>query len=274
MTKKKERATTRASKTADAYRLISDVPLLVDTTELVTPEIAKEWLKKHNPSNTVHGPDGAMNWRAVNAIKALMVDGKWKFHGQGIIFDSDGNILTGQKRLWAVVLSGIHQYFRISRGSPPDTADVIDRGHSQTSRDLASRITRRKHTLVEERMAKDIFVLSRQDKPSADDLASIMRSYADEFEIAIISTRGIKKTRGVIMIMAAVCYLNEKDQIDCEQFILIPERATLLENKCAPLSLKSCWHRPAEHTAIMKQALEICKPNIKRRNNAETKEKV
>lgn len=259
MGKKKERALIRAAKTADAYRLVNAVPLIVDTTEVVTPEIAKDWLSKNNPTNTVHGPNGAMDWKKINQIKDMMVKGEWKFHGQGIIFDWDGNILTGQKRLMAVVLSGIPQYFRVSRGSPPDTADVIDRGHTQTSRDLASRVTRRRHSPVEEHMAKDIFAISRQIKPSDDDLASIMKSYANEFEVALISTRGIKKTRSVAMIMSALCYLNENDMIKSEVFVSIPEKAIQLEKLALPLSIKTCWRRPAEYTTIMKKALEICK---------------
>lgn len=39
----------RASQTKDAARLTVDLPLIVDTTELITPEKAEEILK-HNPT--------------------------------------------------------------------------------------------------------------------------------------------------------------------------------------------------------------------------------
>lgn len=256
MAKKKVRSIERAAQSNDAYRLLNDIPLLTDTTELISPGIAQEWLEKYNTRNHLVK---SVDFKKVDEIKKLMLSGKWIFHGQGIMFDWDGNLLTGQKRLMAIVYSGIPQYFRISRGNPPDSADVIDRGLSQTSVDLASRVTRRLHSPTEKKMARDIYAMSRQDKPSEDDIANLIKSYSDEFKTAMESTRGTKKTRGVIMIMATICYLNENEDMKSDAFILIPEKALQLETVSSPLSLKTCWRRPAEHTAIMKRAIKICK---------------
>ena len=250
---KKKRALLRAAETNDAIRLgEQNIPLIVDTTEYVTPEIAERMLNKNKYNRPI-------NWNAVEQIKNQMISGEWKFHGQGIILDDKCNILTGQKRLWAVILSGIPQYFRVSRGSPADTADVIDRGIAQTSRDLAARHTKRKHSPMEEKMAKAILAIRKVEKPSLDEIANIMKSYADEFQVALKASRGIKKTRGVIMVMAALCYTNEDEEIDHGVFAMVPEMATELEKRAYPIQLKDCWRRPAANFKVMQTAVSVCR---------------
>lgn len=254
---KKKRAIERAAETKDADRLCSDkLPLFTDTTEYVTPEIAEIWLKENRNNRTI-------NWNQVEKIKQQMIDGEWKLHAQGIIFDNAGNLLTGQKRLWAVVLAGIPQYFRVSRGSPPDTADLIDRGISQTSRDLASRTTHRKHSPTEEGLAKEVLALHKVGKPTVDEIANIMKSYADEFQVALKATRGTKKTKGVLMIIAAICYGNEDDEIGVDSFVMVPELAVALEKEAHPILLKDCWRRPAAHFMVMEKAMKLLKNGFK-----------
>ena len=135
----KGKALRRALESKDAMRINGEIPLIVDTTELITPAIAQEMLK-HNKTNR------PINWRKVEEYADLMAHDQWKLHSQGIIFDPDGNILTGQKRLWAVVYSGKDVLMRVSRGCPADTVRILDRGTPQTARDMASRETKRKHT--------------------------------------------------------------------------------------------------------------------------------
>lgn len=247
---RKKRAIERAAKTKDADRLCSEkLPLFTDTTEYVTPEIAEIWLKENRNNRTI-------NWNQVEKIKQQMIDGEWKLHAQGIIFDNAGNLLTGQKRLWAVVLSGIPQYFRVSRGSPPDTADLIDRGISQTSRDLASRRTHRKHSPIEEKIAKEILAIRKVNKPTLDEIANIIKSYTDEFQVAIKATRGTKKTRGVLMMMAAICYCND-NELHTDSFAMVPELAKELESVAHPILLQDCWRRPAAHFMVMDKAIKL-----------------
>lgn len=255
---KQKRAIERAADSKDAMRLYGDknIPLIRDVTELVTPQSAEIMLKKNNNNRVI-------NWNAVEIIKNQMIAGEWEFHAQGIILDDKDNILTGQKRLWAVVYSGIPQYFRISRGTPSSAADKIDRGISQSSRDLASRQTKRKHSPTEEKMAKDLLAIRRVGKPTLDEIASIIKSYTKEFDVALKASRGTKKSRGVIMALAALCYLNEDEDIRPEVFAMVPELAVEIERAAYPILLKDCWRRPAAHFMVMEKAIKICKARAK-----------
>ena len=138
-----------------------------------------------------------------------MKAGEWKFHSQGIIIDNNGNLLTGQKRLWAVIKSNTNQYFRVSKGSPPDTAEFIDRGVPQSSRDLASRKTERKHSLQEGSIVRGVLALEGNVKPSLDDIAAGMVAHAPTLEIIMEQTRRIKKTKSLYMVLAAICAVEK-----------------------------------------------------------------
>src|SRR5678815_3587241 len=103
---KGNKAMRRALQTSDAIRVNSDVPLIVDTTELITPEVAQEMLN-HNKGNR------PVNWNQVEQYAAMMKAGEFKLTAQGIVLDKTGNLLTGQTRLWAVVLSNCSVYMRV-----------------------------------------------------------------------------------------------------------------------------------------------------------------
>ena len=89
----KGKALRKALETKEAYRLTEDIPLIIDTTEWITPETAQEMLKRNKHNRPV-------NWNKVEEYADIMAGGQWQLHAQGIILDCDGNILTGQKRLW------------------------------------------------------------------------------------------------------------------------------------------------------------------------------
>ena len=97
---KGNKAMKRAMETKDAIRLSGKIPLIVDSTEEISPEIAQEILKKNKANRPI-------NWHKVEEYADLMARGQWKLHSQGIIIDDKGNLLTGQKRLWAIVYSGV-----------------------------------------------------------------------------------------------------------------------------------------------------------------------
>jgi hypothetical protein len=112
-------------------------------------------------------------------------------------------------------------------------------------------------------MAKQILAIRKVEKPSLDEIACIISSYNHEFDVAIKSTRGTKKTRGVLMIMSALCYLNEKDDIEPAVFAMVPEMAIKLEKVAFPVLLKDCWRRPAANSKVMGSAIKICKRSNK-----------
>jgi len=246
----KGKALKRAMATKDAVRLIGDVSLIHDTTELITPETAQSLLKK----NTNNRP---INWNKVKEFSDAMKSGKWKFHAQGIILDNKGNILTGQKRLWAIIHSGIPQYMRVSRGSHPDTAPYIDRGAPQSARDLASRHTRRKHSPTESNIVRAILALRAITRPSADQIAEMLVEKETILNLVIESTARMKKTKAGCMILAVVCdrYQEDPDRIKlCGE---LERLADELELRLHPVPIKNCWNKGAAFGLAMDRAVDV-----------------
>lgn len=236
--------------TKDAIRINGDVPLIVDATELITPEIARNMLKQ----NTLNRP---INWKKVEEYAESMRSGKWKLHSQGIIFDDQGRLQTGQKRLWAIVYSGVDVLMRVSRGCPSDTVRLIDRGTAQTDRDMASRETRRKHSQIESSIVRAYLVLNG-NPPTKDNIADIMIEKAKELEMIMKETKGTKKTRAILMILGAICNLGLNNSDLLSNFIKNLEHLSdKLETRLRPSNANTCWGRGVAFTLAMEQAKTI-----------------
>ena len=73
-----------------------------DSADLITPEIASEWLNDYGHSYSLRKPD---------SYKSLVEDlknGRWKFNGSSILIDVNQNlIIDGVMRLMACVESGV-----------------------------------------------------------------------------------------------------------------------------------------------------------------------
>lgn len=244
------KATRRAMETVDSARLHVKIPLIVDTTVLITPAVAMEMLK-HNQRNR------PINWRKVEEYAEIMRQGKWELHAQGIILDTEGNILTGQKRLWAVIKANVAVYFRVSRGNPASTANLLDRGDSQSARDLATRESDRKHSPTESSIARAIAVLNGIPKPSTDDLAHIMADNALVLAAMLKEMPRMKKSRAMLMICAVIADKNTNPMDAAIQVLEIDKLADRLTEALAPTTPESCWNKGAAFTLAMQRAHEI-----------------
>ena len=100
------------------------------TTEIVsvTPEIAKTWLATNARNRVVRKG-------MVRRYARDMAEGRWCLTHQGIAFDRDGNLIDGQHRLKAVVLSGATIKMAVVRGCDPESFVVLDSGGVRTSGD-------------------------------------------------------------------------------------------------------------------------------------------
>jgi hypothetical protein len=246
----KGKALRRALKTTDAIRIGIDLPLIVDTTELITPEIAHEMLQ-HNKRNR------PINWKKVEEYADLMSDGKWELHAQGIIIDSNGNILTGQKRLWAVIYSNTNVYMRVSRGNPPKVANLIDRGTPQSARDLATRVTEKKHSPIESSMARAIRALDNKLRPSTDELAETITQFADRFTALLEETKGTKKTKSVLMVLSALSFLATNPEQVRTMTTQTEMLAKRLDHALLPQTADQCWGRGSAFVLAMQLARRI-----------------
>lgn len=101
---------------------------MVTTTELITPEMAAEYLTR-NKTNRI------LRERDVNSIARDIVNGNFKLTHQGIAFDSEGNLIDGQHRLTACVKAGVPIYIRVTRGTEFKNAAYVDIGIKRTLQD-------------------------------------------------------------------------------------------------------------------------------------------
>mgnify|MGYP001618934865 FL=1 len=241
----KGRALRRALATTDAHRINGDVPLIVDSTEWITPERAYDLLLKNKNNRPI-------NWRVVEEYAAVMAAGLWQLTAQGLVLDPDGNILTGQKRLWAVIYSGVKGvHMRVSRGTPSAAANLLDRGAPQSARDLASRATGRRHSPTEASIARAI--LAATGTPATtDSTAKTIETHAPTIQSLLAATTRTRKTRAVLMVLAAMCLERAGRVGGLDEYV---------ERLQAALSAHGgpdrCWGRAAAFGLAMERAREI-----------------
>jgi hypothetical protein len=99
-------------------------------TELmtVTPDIAREWLKKNHHNRAVVKT-------VVERYARDMTAGEWKVTHQGIAFAPDGSLLDGQHRLMAIVASGVTIITNVTQGVSDEAFIGMDGGKSRTLAD-------------------------------------------------------------------------------------------------------------------------------------------
>jgi hypothetical protein len=247
----KGKALRRALVSSDAVRIGTELPLITDSTEVITPMLAQEMLTRNQHNRPI-------NWKSVERYADLMAAGKWQFHGQGILLDHDSNILTGQTRLWAIVYSGVSIPMRVSRGNPPESAQAIDRGRPQSSRDLASRHTRRAHSPTEASIARAVMVLRGQLRPSTDQLADAITAQSESMQMLLSKIIGTKKTRSTLMICAAILFISDGNLDLVRQLSTsVPVWANQLDTVLAPQTTEQCWGKGVAFGLAMEAARKI-----------------
>ncbi len=101
----------------DRYSIILDI----------TPSMAEVWLMERNPHNR----------RVVEAhaerMAGEMKAGRWRLTHQGIAFDTNGVLIDGQHRLWAIVLSGCTVPMRLFFNEPIESLGAIDVVRARTN---------------------------------------------------------------------------------------------------------------------------------------------
>jgi len=98
----------------------------------VTPKMAADWLDKFNGNNR------NLRQGKVKQHAADMSNGRWLLTHQGLAFDEDGWIVSGQHRLRGVVASGKTVKFVVFINCPKEERAVIDQTASRSARDVAS----------------------------------------------------------------------------------------------------------------------------------------
>lgn len=101
--------------------------------ELITPDIAKEWLKKN--SNNFRKPTS----RTVVAYRKAMSAGEFGLSHDAIGFSTDGQLYNGQHRLLACIASGQPFYNIVARNMPSRSEVQTDVGSPRTLAQILNR---------------------------------------------------------------------------------------------------------------------------------------
>lgn len=95
-------------------------------TVKITPDLAKEWLKRNTHNRR-------LNQDEVELLAGAMKRGEWMDNGDPFArFDADGNILDGQHRLHALIKANFTWQGYIVDGLAPEVQRVIDIGQPRT----------------------------------------------------------------------------------------------------------------------------------------------
>jgi hypothetical protein len=97
---------------------------------LVSPAIAEGFLSKNVKNRN-------LRQSAVSKYAKEMKLGRWRENtGELIKFSENGNLIDGQHRLEAVILSGVSIYFHVAKNLKENITDVLDTGSNRSSSDV------------------------------------------------------------------------------------------------------------------------------------------
>lgn len=98
-------------------------------TETITPMRAREYLDKYNRKNR------HITESRVKLYAGKMLSGQWRLNGEALIFDSNGDLISGQHRLLACIEANVSFTTCVTRGVSPDVRATIDGGKPRSPGD-------------------------------------------------------------------------------------------------------------------------------------------
>jgi len=156
----------------------------------VTPELAKAWLNQ----NTKNRP---LRNTGLNRYAELMKRGAWALGPDAIAFDTNNQLVNGQHRLKALVLSNTTQPFIVTHGLNPDAFPTFDGGFKRGLSDHLATLDYKSTTLLASiaRVTANIAragIVSRSlvsvsnsgNRLENDELIEFVDAYRDELEAA------------------------------------------------------------------------------------------
>lgn len=102
---------------------------LTTAVETVTPEIAEQWLGFMGKNRKLSGD-------VVDRLADMMKGGLWVFDGSPIRFNTHGELVDGQHRLWAIIEAGHTAEFLVLRGVDPEAMAIMDTGRRRSFSDI------------------------------------------------------------------------------------------------------------------------------------------
>lgn len=164
------------------------------TVMTVGPEIAGDWLDHRNTGAKNRHMSKTTAVRYANAMRR----GEWKLTAQALSFDTDGHVLDGQHRLWAVALCGIPQEFWVFPEEPRDTFALYDTGLRKSAAQLLQAANRSvvaaavKYLAVADNLYPPRFAMGAAAELTNTQALDLVRVYGTTLETAARIASGSK----------------------------------------------------------------------------------
>jgi hypothetical protein len=199
-------------------------PLLANVGKMVlmfvAPDQATAWIER----NTLNRK---LKQGRVDKFVHLLKTGQFKVTHQGVAIATDGSLLDGQHRLWAIILSGIGAWMWVCLDAPTDSRDIID---DTTPRSLSDRLRFRLAGDVSSEMVATARVMKYGPAKAGRDLrrfvsaleaAEFITPHADAIRFSL---NALRKSRGVTSsiewaVIARAYYAHNHD--DLQRFAAI-----------------------------------------------------
>jgi hypothetical protein len=183
---------------------------------IVTPEIASKWLE----GNVRNRP---IRQRRVEHYADQMKRGWWRLTHQGIAFASDGQLIDGQHRLWAIVEAGISVPMLVTYNLTKLALDAVDGGQprdaatqSTLAHDSLGYISKDQiATLNVLRFGADMSGAPAHFIVSAADVFEAFPAYADAIRFAhdALPNRKLIATAPVRAVLARAFYSHDQSEL-------------------------------------------------------------
>jgi len=160
---------------------------------VIDPDQALKWLETVNTNNRkvsdVH----------VRRFSRDMTEGKWRLKHEAIAFDSDGTLIDGQHRLWAIVESGVSVETFVWHNVDPASMIVIGGGKTRSMADILN-IAGENGDVGHHRLAALRAMLGGFGNPpllSSSETSEALRRHHDAIEFALAQLPTVVSARGV-----------------------------------------------------------------------------
>lgn len=115
----------------DAYRddVVEPPPGIEYGDLVVTPDMARAFLRLNPRNRNVRRP-------VVERLLKSLMRGDWKYNGDPLRFDIDGNLLDGQHRLTAQIEADVTLQYHVVAGLPVEAQETMDIGAKRSAGDM------------------------------------------------------------------------------------------------------------------------------------------
>ncbi|HZA71489.1 MAG TPA: hypothetical protein VE476_01105 [Propionibacteriaceae bacterium] len=183
------------------------------TTEIIGPEEAQDILDNHNARNR------SLSMKTVQQYARAMKLGAFPFIADPIRFDRNGNLLDGQHRLAAVVMSECPQTFVIARNLDRDWQKYMDSGRKRSVADQL-RIEGMPRPTVAASIARFVMHWQNGDVPglnikfSTAEVVDFVENNLDRIEAASTHAQNLYRATRTSQAISGAAYYTAREVAD------------------------------------------------------------